>query len=178
MSHEPVFLYIGAYASEGDAQADYRAVKTLHDGGRIGTYDAAVVVKEPDGSVTVRKDELPTRHGAWTGAGVGAVIGVLMPPALIASAAVGAAAGALAGHLWRGLSREDVRALGEALDDGEAALVIVGKSETLPHLRAVSHATRHTEVRTQADSVVLKDELERSAGELEATGWVSPDADR
>jgi uncharacterized membrane protein len=178
MSHEPVFLFIGAYASEGDAQADYSAVKGLHDEGLIGTYDAAVVVKQIDGTATVRKDELPTRRGAWTGAGVGAVVGVLLPPALLASAVVGAAAGALAGHLWRGLSRDDVRALGEVLDEGEAALVVVGKSETLAHLSGVSRATRHTEVRTQADSVVLGDELDRSARELETDGPVSPEAAR
>ena len=33
------------------------------------------------------------------------------------------------GHLWRGISRHDVRELGEFLDAGQAALVVVGHDE-------------------------------------------------
>jgi uncharacterized membrane protein len=168
MSHEPVYLFIGAYASEADAQADYAIVRELHERRLVGTYDAAVVVREGDGGVTVRKDELPTRRGAFTGAGAGAVVGLLFPPALLASAAVGAAAGAVAGHLWRGLSRNDVRQLGEVLDEGQAALVVVGKSEVARHLhdRGGGGAVRETEVRTSADPVALQRELDRSLSEM------------
>ena len=41
---------------------------------------------------------------------------------------MGAAAGAVGGHLWRGMSRSDVKEFGEIIDDGQAALVIVGES--------------------------------------------------
>jgi len=67
-----------------------------------------------------------TRKGAWGGAGVGALVGILFPPSLIASAAVGAVAGGFGGHLWRGMSRGDMKDVGEMLDDGEAALVVIG----------------------------------------------------
>ena len=33
------------------------------------------------------------------------------------------------GHFWNGMSRKDVKELGELLDDGSAALLIVGKSK-------------------------------------------------
>ena len=112
------FVYIGAYDTEADAQLDYDVVKELFAAGVIGTFDAAVITKDADGKVKVNKDEVPTRRGAWGGLGVGALLGLLFPPSLIASAAVGAVAGGVGAHLWKGLSRSDVKELGEVLDAG------------------------------------------------------------
>ena len=123
-----VFLYIGTYANEAAARADYDVVKDLHALGGVGTYDASVVTKDQAGKVHVNKDEMATRHGAWGGAAAGAVVGILFPPAIIGSAVVGAAAGGAAGHLWRGMSRADVKEFGDMIDQGQAALVIVGES--------------------------------------------------
>ena len=125
---DAVFIYIGTYPSEVAARADYDVVKDLHAVGAVGSYDAAVVTKDDNGKVHENKDEMATRHGGWGGAAVGALIGLLFPPAIIASAAVGAAVGGVSGHLWRGMSRADVKELGELIDDGQAALVIVGES--------------------------------------------------
>jgi hypothetical protein len=49
-------------------------------------------------------------------------------PAILGTAVVGAAVGGVGGHLWRGMSRADVKEFGELIDEGEAALVIVGAS--------------------------------------------------
>jgi uncharacterized membrane protein len=57
-----------------------------------------------------------------------ALVGILFPPSIIGTAVVGAAVGGAGGHLWRGLSRSDVKELGDVIDSGEAALVIVGES--------------------------------------------------
>src|SRR6516164_11271812 len=57
-----VFIFIGTYASEVDARADYEIVKDLHAAGAVGTYDAAVVTKDAEGKVHVNKDETSTRH--------------------------------------------------------------------------------------------------------------------
>jgi uncharacterized membrane protein len=126
---DAVFIYIGTYPTWAGAQDDYAVVKDLHAAGAIGTYDAAVVTKDEGGYVHVNKDEMATRHGAWGGAAAGAVVGILFPPAIIATAAVGAAVGGVGGHLWRGMSRADVKELGDIIDDGQAALVIVGESK-------------------------------------------------
>ena len=123
-----VFIFIGTYASEVDARADYDVVKDLHTAGAVGTYDAAVVTKDEAGKVHVNQDETTTRHGAWGGAGVGALVGILFPPSVIGSALVGAAIGGIRGHLWKGMSRADVKEFGDAIDSGEAALVIVGET--------------------------------------------------
>ena len=136
-----VFIYIGTYASEVDARADYDVVKDLHAVGAVGTYDAAVITKDDKGKVHVNKDETTTRHGAWGGAGVGALVGILFPPSIIGSAVVGAAIGGVSGHLWKGMSRADVKEFGDAIDAGEAALVIVGET-TIESLHREGAASR------------------------------------
>ena len=123
-----MFIYIGTYPNEAAARADYDVVKDLHTTDTIGTYDAAVITKDDAGKVHVNKDEMATRHGGWGGAAAGAVVGLLFPPAIIGSAIVGGAIGGISGHLWRGLSRSDVKELGELIDEGEAALLVVGAS--------------------------------------------------
>src|SRR3974390_3148689 len=123
-----VFIFIGTYPDEIAARDDYEVVKDLHASGAVGTYDASVVTKDESGKVHVNKDETSTRHGAWGGAAVGAVVGILFPPSLIGSAIVGAGVGGVGGHLWKGMSRSDVKDLGELIDTDEAALIIVGES--------------------------------------------------
>jgi uncharacterized membrane protein len=126
---DAVFIYIGTYPDQAAARADYDVVKDLHAAGAVGTYDASVITKDAAGKVHVNKDEMATRHGAWGGAAVGALVGILFPPAIIGSAVVGAAVGGVGGHLWRGMSRSDVKEFGELIDSGQAALVIVGESK-------------------------------------------------
>jgi uncharacterized membrane protein len=123
---DDVFLLVGAYSSVHDAKADYEVVKALHAEKVVGGFDAAVITKDDEGKVHVNKDETATRKGAWGGAGVGALVGILFPPSLIASAAVGAAVGGFGGHLWKGMSRSDMKELGELLAEGEAALIVIG----------------------------------------------------
>jgi uncharacterized membrane protein len=125
---DDVFVFIGTYPNEAAARADYEVVKNLHAVGAVGTYDASVVTKDEKGKIHVNKDEMATRHGAWGGAAVGALVGCLFPPAIVATTAAGAAIGGVSGHLWRGMSRADVKELGEIIDDGQAELVIVGES--------------------------------------------------
>ena len=141
---DAIFIYIGTYPSEAAARSDYAVIKDLHAAGAVGTYDAAVVTKDDVGKVHVNKDEMATRHGAWGGAAAGALVGILFPPAIIGSAIVGAAVGGVGGHLWRGMSRTDVKEFGEVIDAGQAALVIVGESKLEQALnKAVLKAERH-----------------------------------
>ncbi|MFD6552314.1 DUF1269 domain-containing protein [Streptomyces sp. NPDC058398] len=148
---DAVFIYIGTYPSEAEARADYEIVKDLHAAGAVGTYDASVVTKDDAGKVHVNKDETATRHGAWGGAAAGAVVGLLFPPAIIGTAAVGAAVGGVSGHLWRGMSRSDVKEFGDIIDEGQAALVIVGASTLAQavekaQLKAEKHVAKELDV--------------------------------
>jgi uncharacterized membrane protein len=164
---DAVFIFIGTYPSEGAARADYDIVKDLHAAGAVGTYDAAVVTKDIAGKVHVNKDETATRHGAWGGAAAGAVVGLLFPPSILATAAVGAAVGAIGGHLWRGMSRADVKEFGDIIDEGQAALVIVGESTVE---QAVHKAQLKAEKRIAKQlDVSVKDvdkAVQEAAGEL------------
>jgi uncharacterized membrane protein len=113
----------------------------------VGTYDAAVVTKDENGKVHVNKDEMATRHGGWGGVAAGAVIGILFPPSIIGMAVVGGAVGSVSGHLWRGMSRADVKELGDMIDAGQAALLIVGQSTiedalNKAELKAQKHITK------------------------------------
>ena len=123
-----VFIFIGTYMDEASARADYDTIKDLHSAGAVGTYDASVVTKDLNGKVLVNTDEMATRHGGWGGAAVGAVVGILFPPSIIGAAVVGGAVGGVSGHLWRGMSRSDVKELGDVIDAGQAALLVVGES--------------------------------------------------
>src|SRR6187399_1556570 len=147
---DAVFIYIGTYPNEAAAQADYHIVKDLHAAGAVGTYDAAVVTKDDAGKVHVNKDETATRRGAWGGAGVGALVGILFPPALIGSAVVGG----VGGHLWGGMSRADVKEFGEIIDEGQAALLIVGESKLQQAidkaaLKAEKHVAKELDVKPE-----------------------------
>lgn len=154
------FLYLGVYADEASAQADYDIVKALHSVDAIGTFDAAVVTKDDKGKVHVAKDETATRAGGWAGVGVGALIGILFPPSLIGAAAVGGGVGAAGGHLWKGMSRSDVKELGELIDSGQAALVVIGDvtvSEAIQ--KAELHALRQAQREINASFKEIEKEI-------------------
>ena len=162
-----VFIFIGTYASEVDARADYEIVKELHTAGAVGTYDAAVVSKDYLGKVHVNKDETTTRHGAWGGAAAGALVGILFPPSIIASAVVGAAIGGVSGHLWKGMSRADIKEFGDAIDAGEAALVIVGQSTVQAALeKAGLEARTHVSKELEVDKHGIDEAVQSATKEI------------
>jgi uncharacterized membrane protein len=168
MSDQPVFVFLGVYSDPAIAREDLEVVRDLHATGVIGTYDAAVAVKDADGSVHVDKWEKPTQHGAWWGIGAGAVVGVLFPPSLLAAAAVGGVTGGLIGHFHGGMSRKDVKELGEMLDAGEACLIVIGKDKLEETLKKADLKAQKTiERQLDVDGKDLEKELadaEQAAG--------------
>ena len=165
---DPVFVFLGVYGDPAIAREDLEVVRDLHATGVIGTYDAAVAVKDADGSVHVDKWEKPTQHGAWWGIGAGAVVGILFPPALLGAAAVGGVTGGLIGHFHGGMSRKDVKELGEMLDAGEACLIVIGKDKLEETLRKADLKAQKTiERQLDVDGKDLEKELadaEQAAG--------------
>lgn len=168
MSDKPVFVYAATYASLDDAEDDYETLLDLHDADLVGTYDVAIISKDDKGKVHVKKHEKPTQHAAWTGVGVGAVIGILFPPSILGMAAVGAATGGVIGHLARGMSRSDMKDLGDLLDEGRAALVVVGESKVGEQLnKDLQRAQRSVEKQIDADSKDFQKQLDEAAKQLE-----------
>ena len=82
---------------------------------------------------------------------------MIFPPSILVSGLVGAGAGALIGHLHGGMSRSDLKEIGEMLDESDAALIVVGEA-TIE--RAVEDATR----RAKQD---MKKEVRADAREME-----------
>jgi uncharacterized membrane protein len=163
LSDNPVFLYAGEYDSVDDARADLETLKELHREHVVGTYDAAVVTKNEEGKVDiVDKIEKPTQHGGWAGMAVGAAMGLIFPPGILVGGLLGAGAGALIGHLEGGMSREDVKEVGEMLDNSEAALIVVGEA-TIE--RAVDDATKQAKRELKKEIRADARDMERAVDE-------------
>ena len=151
--------------------ADYELVKELHtDAGLIDGYDAAVIERREDGKVKlVKKHETPTRVGGVLGGGIGLATGLvvaLFPFAAIgggllaATTGGGAILGAVAGHAAAGMSRDDLKELGESLDAGQAGLVVVAVSDMGAKVeRAMNRAAKLQQKELKADTA----EIERDA---------------
>ena len=160
------FVYIATYPDELAARADYEAVKDLHAGGLVGSYDAAIVTKDERGKVHENKDETATRHGAWWGIAAGAAVGVLFPPAVLGAAAVGGVIGGVSGHLAKGMSRSRAKELGDFIDPGEAGLLVVGESKVEAAIqKAVTRAEKRIAHQLNVDPKDVDKTLQEAVGE-------------
>jgi len=175
MAVDTFMVYVGVYPDVAAAEADYYVIKDLHTkAGLIDAYDAAAVERRAGGRTKiVKKHETPTRVGGALGGGLGLASGLvvaLFPFAAIgggllaATTAGGAALGALAGHAVAGMSRDDLKELGESLDAGEAGLVVVAVANLGPEVEeAMSRAEKIETKRLQADTSAIEDDV-RTAG--------------
>jgi uncharacterized membrane protein len=160
---DTLLVVAGVYDSVDDAKADYELVGDLHtEAGLIDAYDAAVIERTDTGKVRiVKKHETPTRVGGVLGGGMGLATGVvvaLFPFAavggglLAGTTAGGAILGAVAGHAAMGMSRHDLKELGEQLDEGTAGLVVVAVSDMGAKVeRAMERAQKLQQKELEAD---------------------------
>jgi uncharacterized membrane protein len=167
MAIDTFFVFTGVYSDVEDALSDYDAVKALHtEANLIDAYDAAVVERKESGKVKiVKKHETPTRVGGVLGGGVGLATGVviaLFPAAaiggglLLGTTAGGALLGSVAGHAAAGMRRSDLKDLGEALDEGQAGLVVVGVSDMedkIEHAMKKAAKIEAKELKADADAI-------------------------
>jgi uncharacterized membrane protein len=163
-------VYVGVYPAADGALEDYDAVKDLHTkAGLIDAYDAAVIERNADGKVKiVKKHETPTRVGGVLGGGVGLATGLviaLFPAAaiggglLLGTTAGGALLGSVAGHAAAGMSRHDLKELGEGLDNGQAGLVVVAVSDMEAKVKAaMKRADKLQEKQLKADTKKLEED--------------------
>jgi uncharacterized membrane protein len=166
--------FAATYSTLGDAEADYDAVKSLYyDADMMDTFDAAVITRGEDGKVKiVKKHEEPTRHGGWAGAGIGLAVGAIVALfpgaavglALAAGAAGGAVIGAVAGHVSEGFDRDDLKELGELLDEGQSGLVVVAATDESARVEdRFSHAAKVMHKDLRADKDQLRADVEDAA---------------
>jgi uncharacterized membrane protein len=176
MAVDTFIAYVGVYDNVSDADADYALVKDLHTKENlIDSYDAAVIQRRADGKVKItKKHETPTRAGGVLGGGVGLATGLvvaLFPFAaiggglLLATTAGGAVLGAVAGHAAAGMSRHDLKELGEHLDAGQAGLVVVGVSDMGAKIeRAMKKAKKVEAKELKADTAEIEADAKSAEG--------------
>jgi uncharacterized membrane protein len=177
MAFDTFTAFAGVYPDLESAEADYELVKELHTKqGLMDAYDAAVIHRREDGKVKItRKHETPTRAGGVLGGGAGLATGLvvaLFPFAavggglLAATSAGGAILGAVAGHAAAGMSREDLKEIGESLDNGEAGLVVVGVTDMEARIEeSMRRAEKVSKKKIQADAEALERDAREAAGQ-------------
>lgn len=124
-------LVAAVYPSNYQARETMNELEGLHKDGTIEIVDAAVLVREYSGDLSIsdRADVAP-RKGAGRGAIIGGVIGVIFPPSLLAGAAIGAAAGAVVGKATeKGFDDDMLTELAADLGPGKSALIAVVSHE-------------------------------------------------
>jgi uncharacterized membrane protein len=177
---DTLFVAAASYDTVEDAVADYEAVKALYAEIRTShDFDAAVVARREDGKVEiVKKHEQPTRHGAAHGLGWGLAAGAvaaLFPAvgiigALTVGGGAGAAIGAVSGHVSGGMNRDDLKQLGEVLDEGRAGLIVVYAANLADQVAANIKAANRL---VAAETDMAADELAREIKAAEAAGQAS-----
>jgi uncharacterized membrane protein len=186
MSVDTFIVMVGVYDRVSDAESDYELVKDLHtEANLIDAYDAALIERRPDGKVKIaRKHETPTRVGGVLGAGVGLATGLVV--ALFPFAAIGggllaamtgggAIVGAVAGHAAAGMSRDDLKQLGEQLDVGHAGLVVVGVADMGAKIQAAMRRAEKVQAKElKADTVALEADAKTAQNTIGEGGPAEP----
>jgi uncharacterized membrane protein len=177
MAFDTFDVFVGVYRDLEAAEADYDLVHELHTKeGLMDAYDAAVIHRRDDGKVKItKKHETPTRVGGVLGGGAGLATGLviaLFPFAaiggglLVATTAGGALLGAVAGHAAAGMSRQDLKELGESLDAGQAGLVVVGVTDMGARIeQAMRRAEKLEKKQLKADAEALERDAQEATGE-------------
>jgi uncharacterized membrane protein len=176
---DTLYVIAAAYDRVDEAVADYEGVKALyHELRSSHDFDASVIAKDEDGKVhIVKKHEQPTRHGAAVGLGWGLAAGVaavLFPPVgigIAAAGATGAAIGGVAGHVSGGMSRSDLKDLGDTLDAGQAGLIAVYEFNLADQVAATIKAANRV-ISRQTD--MAADQL---AADMKRADMERPDAE-
>ncbi|AQA21934.1 putative membrane protein [Rhodococcus sp. PvR044] len=173
MAMDTFALLAAVYDSEDAAIADYDAIHDLYvELHLVDTYDAAVITRTDKGKVKiVKKHEQPTRQGAWGGLGIGLVGGALVAlfPAvglgagLLLGGAGGAGLGALGGHVAAGMSRSDLKEVGELLDEGDSGLIVIAATDVEARVeKALKRAAKVTKKQLEADAEQVSKEIDEA----------------
>jgi uncharacterized membrane protein len=137
MADKPMVVLVATYADMDSAELDYKAVLALHNDGDLGHLAAAIVTKAADGKLKIQRHDTTAKHLAWLGAALGALLAVIVPPlglafltggflaGVVVEGAIGAGIGGLVGHYWKQIPKDDVRAMGDLLESGQAGLAVV-----------------------------------------------------
>jgi uncharacterized membrane protein len=125
MSKQKMELLAAVYADEDRARVILDMLQQMHRATTITMADSAMAIRDAEGKVQiVETREVTTGKGAKRGAIAAGLFGLVFPPCLIVSAVAGGAVGAAWGKLRdTGIKTDKIKALGEQLEPGKAAVV-------------------------------------------------------
>jgi len=122
----PIELIVAAFGDETKAGAVLKDLKTLEKDGVILLVNAAVMVKDDNGKLSIKETEdISSGKGALFGAIAGGVIGLLGGPVgVIIGAAAGAATGGVAANkIDMGFPNDTLKELESSLTPGSSAIL-------------------------------------------------------
>jgi len=154
-------LVVISFPSEEKAEEIRQRVLNLQKEYLIELGDAAIAVKQPNGTVKLNQLMSTTAAGAVSGTFWGTLVGLifLMP---FAGAAVGAASGALGGYLTDvGVNDAFMKEVAESLQPGNAALFLLVRKLTTDKVLADLKGVGGTVLKTSFDHT--KEEALRAA---------------
>ena len=175
-------IFVGFDTEQKAYEAD-RAVRDMHRDGTLTLYNDAVVVKEPQGKVVVRRAPESDPVGTVGGMLTGGLIGLLGGPV---GAAVGLGTGTLIGAAFdlteEGVEQDFVEDAGAGLEAGKAALIAeIDEQWQVPldtRMEALGgNLLRQTRTQIEdayAERAVQAAERELAALEAEAVAHVQP----
>ncbi|MDR6970096.1 DUF1269 domain-containing protein [Leifsonia shinshuensis] len=170
MTDQPYVAIAAQYASEDEAVTDFDALHEHYKGsGKHTDFDAAVVVRDKEGNVSIpKRDDGDKHHGGRKGLAIGLAGGlvvalfpaVALGGALIAGGVAGGGIGALAGHIKKKSSAEDLKSISETLHAGSSGIVVVASPAQADEAeKLLVHATGITRREIAVDDEKLDDEV-------------------
>jgi uncharacterized membrane protein len=153
------------------------AVRALYDETKAShEFDAAVLVKNEKGKVKIEKTyEAGTRHQSLKGLGWGMAAGAAAAifsaigiwGALAAGDVGGAAIGGIVGHYQTGMKRGDLKEMGDVLDRGQAALIVVYRANVADQVAAIIKAeNRYVSQVVDATADQIADEIRQAEASM------------
>jgi len=125
-------LYAISYPDHKVARDALAMAESLETAGYLTIHEQALVLKDEAGHVALDEERHPVRTGAVAGGVIGGIAGLLFL-APVAGAAIGAGLGALVGKNEASGASGDFKSFvetsGQELDNGGAAVVILGETD-------------------------------------------------
>jgi uncharacterized membrane protein len=129
-------ILVITFEDETQAPAVLQSLKKLQHQEMLNLDDAAVIVKNADGKVSIKNmTESGVKAGAAVGGFLGLAIGSILFP--LAGIALGAAGGALVGKTFEtGVDKKFIQEVKDSLNPGNSAILFIVRNENVGMLIA------------------------------------------
>ncbi len=141
MSDHSVVLAIASYPSRSTAEHDFRAISALKHKARVDQVAAASVEKGANGWLEIARHHSEAMPLAWGVVLLGSVLTVVAAPlgikflaSVLGTSAEWEGAAAIVSRFWHEVPRDRLRIMGNLLESGQTALVVVAVGDNKAHI--------------------------------------------